>query len=114
MQLKGMEFDFDFSDTEDLQRFEKAHEALLNTDTTGEKASEVARKQCAAAKTFFDTVLGVGAYEKLVDKPTSTLSNNNAIWDFVEAYQQAVAEAEKQQRQRLDKFKKYTAGRRRT
>ena len=114
MQLKGMEFDFDFSDTEDLQRFEKAYEALLNTDTKNKKASEVARKQCAAAKIFFDTVLSVSAYEKLVDKPTSALSNNNAIWDFVEAYQQAVDEAKKQQRQRLDKFKKYTAGRRRT
>lgn len=116
MQLKGMEFAFDFTDAEDLERYEKAYEKLQQSISCTNKdiPSQVVRRQCAATKEFFDAVLGEGVYEKLVEKPTSAISNSNALWDFLDAYQQETENAEKQQRQRLDKFKKYTAGRRRT
>lgn len=116
MQLKGMEFAFDFTDAEDLERYEKAYEKLQQSIscTNKDTPSQAVRRQCAATKAFFDTVLGEGAYEKLVDKPTSALANSDVLWDFMEAYQREAETVEKQQRQRLDKFKKYTAGRRRT
>lgn len=113
MQLKGMEFDFDFTDAEDLERYETAFEQLQKADTTAEKASEMVRKQCAATKAFFDAVLGKGAYEKLVSKPSSGLENANAILDFVEGYTQAMEQVEQQRAERLKKYKQYTAPKRR-
>lgn len=107
MQLNGIEIDFDFTDANDLERFEREYEKLQNADCTAEKASEIIRKQCLATKRFFDDVLGQGVYEQIVKKPFSGSANTNAILDLVDAYTAAISALKKQQQQRLDKYKAY-------
>ena len=115
MQLNGTEFEFDFTDAEDLERFEKAYETLCQSTTPlpQESQSQTIRRQCEATKRFFDNVLGEGAYAKIVEKPTSALENSNAILDFAEAYRAAMDQIEQQQSQRLKKYQKYISTNRR-
>ncbi len=118
MTLNGIEFDFDFTDADDLERFENAYEALRtaqdNAEAQNEKASAIVRSQCLAVKAFFDEVLGEGAYPQLVQKPSSMEQNNDAIFDFVEAYQKAMQDVGAKTQKRLESFKKFTPKHRRT
>lgn len=118
MTLNGIEFDFDFTDADDLERFENAYEALRtaqdNAEAQTEKASAIVRSQCLAVKNFFDEVLGEDAYPQLVQKPSSMEQNNDAIFDFVEAYQKAMQDVGAKTQKRLESFKKFTPKRRRT
>ena len=72
------------------------------------------RSQCLAVKAFFDEVLGESAYPQLVQKPSSMEQNNDAIFDFVEAYQKAMQDVGAKTQKRLESFKKFTPKRRRT
>ena len=118
MTLNGIEFDFDFTDADDLERFENAYDALRtaqeNAEAENEKASAIVRSQCLAVKAFFDEVLGEGAYPQLVQKPSSMEQNNDAIFDFVEAYQKAMQDVGAKTQKRLESFKKFTPKHRRT
>ena len=118
MTLNGIEFDFDFTDADDLERFENAYDALRtaqdNAEAQNEKASVIVRSQCLAVKAFFDEVLGEDAYPQLVQKPSSMEQNNDAIFDFVEAYQKAMQDVGAKTQKRLESFKKFTPKHRRT
>lgn len=118
MTLNGIEFDFDFTDADDLERYENAYEALQkaqeNAKAQNEKASAIVRSQCLAVKAFFDEVLGEDAYAQLVQKPSSMEQNNDAIFDFVEAYTKAMQDVNAKTQKRLESFTKYTPKRRRT
>ena len=118
MTLNGIEFDFDFTDADDLERFENAYDALRtaqdNAEAQTEKASAIVRSQCLAVKAFFDEVLGEDAYPQLVQKPSSMEQNNDAIFDFVEAYQKAMQDVGVKTQKRLESFKKFTPKHRRT
>lgn len=117
MTLNGIEFDFDFTDADDLERFENAYDALRtaqdNAEAENEKASVIVRSQCLAVKAFFDEVLGEDAYAQLVQKPSSMEQNNNAIFDFVEAYTKAMQDVNAKTKKRLESFTKFTAPKRR-
>ena len=117
MTLNGIEFDFDFTDADDLERFENAYEALRtaqeNSEAQNEKASVIVRSQCLAVKAFFDEVLGEDAYAQLVQKPSSMEQNNDAIFDFVEAYTKAMQDVSAKTQKRLESFTKFTAPKRR-
>lgn len=117
MTLNGIEFDFDFTDADDLERFENAYDALRtaqdNAEAENEKASVIVRSQCLAVKAFFDEVLGEDAYAQLVQKPSSMEQNNDAIFDFVEAYTKAMQDVNAKTKKRLESFTKFTAPKRR-
>lgn len=117
MTLNGIEFDFDFTDADDLERFENAYDALRtaqdNAEAENEKASVIVRSQCLAVKAFFDEVLGEDAYAQLVQNPSSMEQNNNAIFDFVEAYTKAMQDVNAKTKKRLESFTKFTAPKRR-
>ena len=117
MTLNGIEFDFDFTDADDLERFENAYDALRtaqdNAEAENEKASVIVRSQCLAVKAFFDEVLGEDAYAQLVQKPSSMEQNNDAIFDFVEAYTKAMQDVNAKTQKRLESFTKFTAPKRR-
>ncbi|HJC73214.1 MAG TPA: hypothetical protein H9698_10555 [Candidatus Ruthenibacterium merdavium] len=117
MTLNGIEFDFDFTDADDLERFENAYDALQkaqeNAEAQNEKASVIVRSQCLAVKAFFDEVLGEDAYAQLVQKPSSMEQNNDAIFDFVEAYTKAMQDVNAKTKKRLESFTKFTAPKRR-
>ena len=118
MTLNGIEFDFDFTDADDLERFENAYEALQkaqeNAETQNEKASAIVRSQCLAVKAFFDEVLGEDAYAQLVQKPSSMEQNNEAVFNFADAYTKAMQDVNAKTQKRLESFKKYAPKRRRT
>ena len=118
MTLNGIEFDFDFTDADDLERFENAYEALQkaqeNAETQNEKASAIVRSQCLAVKAFFDEVLGEDAYAQLVQKPSSMEQNNEAVFNFADAYTKAMQDVNAKAQKRLESFKKYAPKRRRT
>ena len=117
MTLNGIEFDFDFTDADDLECFENAYDALRtaqdNAEAQNEKASVIVRSQCLAVKAFFDEVLGEDAYAQLVQKPSSMEQNNDAIFDFVEAYTKAMQDVNAKTKKRLESFTKFTAPKRR-
>lgn len=118
MTLNGIEFDFDFTDADDLERFENAYDALRteqdNAVAQNEKASAIVRSQCLAVKAFFDKVLGEGAYAQLVQKPSSMTQNNEAVFNFADAYTKAMQDVNAKTKKRLESFKKYAPQRRRT
>lgn len=117
MTLNGIEFDFDFTDADDLERFENAYDTLRtaqeNAEAQNEKASVIVRSQCLAVKAFFDELLGEDAYAQLVQKPSSMEQNNDAIFDFVEAYTKAMQDVNAKTKKRLESFTKFTAPKRR-
>ena len=117
MTLNGIEYALSQSDADDLERFENAYDALRtaqdNAEAENEKASVIVRSQCLAVKAFFDEVLGEDAYAQLVQKPSSMEQNNDAIFDFVEAYTKAMQDVNAKTKKRLESFTKFTAPKRR-
>lgn len=115
MQINGIEFDFDFAEADDLERFETAY-AVLSKETeakTGESNAQTLRRQCAATKAFFDAVLGQGSYDKIVDKPQNIRSSTEAIYNFADAYAAALEEMDALAQKRRARYEKYTPGKRR-
>lgn len=115
MQINGIEFDFDFADADDLERFETAYTALSKETEAkaGESNAQTLRRQCAATKTFFDEVLGQGSYDKIIDKPQNIRSNTEAIYDFADAYAAALEEMDALAQKRKARYEKYIPGKRR-
>lgn len=115
MQINGIEFNFDFAEADDLERFETAYAALSKEveAKAGESHTQTLRRQCAATKNFFDTVLGQGYYDKIVDKPQNIRSNAEAIYDFADAYAAALEEMDALAQKRKARYEKYVPGKRR-
>lgn len=115
MQINGIEFNFDFAEADDLERFETAYAALSKEveAKTGETNAQTVRRQCAAAKAFFDAVLGPGTYEQLVSKPQNARANAEAICDFTDAYASAIEEMDALMQKRRARYEKYIPSKRR-
>ena len=109
MKIKDIEFNFDFNDIDDLERFEQAHQVLVNTKHECHTQSELARSQCNAIQLFLDTVLGDGAYKKIVTRPTNVQDNLDALSLFVDAYADAADELNEKNRAHAKKYTKYMA-----
>lgn len=107
MFIKDFEFDFDFYDVNDAERFEKAYAEMHATDTSGSTASEICKKQIAAVKTFLNTVLGEGAYEKLVDKPTNVKNNVDALYLLIDVYEEYARETANYKKEKEKQYSKY-------
>lgn len=107
MFIKDIEFDFDFYDVNDTERFEKAYAEMHAADTSGNTASEICKKQIAAVKTFFETVLGEGSYEKLVDKPTNIKCNVDALYFFIDCYEEYARETQNYKKEKEKQYSKY-------
>ena len=112
MQLLGNEFDFSFTDIDDLERFEQAYAQLQDIPESGTQVQTL-RAQCAGIRAFLEDVLGAGAYEVLVTKPNDIACNLSALYAFADAYEAAADELKEMQAQRESRLAKYAGGKRR-
>ncbi len=113
MIIKNIEFDFDFNNVDDIERFEKAYAEMQTADKTGSTTSQVCKKQIDAIKNFFENTLGEGAYQKLVEKPSNIKSNIDTLYLFVDCYEQYAKEIADYSKEKEKQYSKYIVKNRR-
>lgn len=113
MVIKDIEFDFDFNNVDDIEKFEKAYAEMQTADKTGSTTSEVCKKQIAAIKKFFENTLGEGAYQKLVEKTSNIKSNIDTLYLFIDCYEQYAKEIADYSKEKEKQYSKYMAKNRR-
>lgn len=69
MKIRDIEFDFDFLDANDMERFEneakKITEICQNNSIKSLSYSDAIREECKIIDNFFDKVFGEGAAQKI-------------------------------------------------
>ncbi len=89
IKILNTELEFNFSDADDMERFEKAHvkaEKLLNEyETDGKKASEAIREYCKIVFNCFDEIFGDGTAKKIFGEKTNLNSCIEAFKDLIKA-----------------------------
>lgn len=99
MLFRGRNFDVDFFDADDVERFNAAKDCYLReleAQREGESAPAYIRRMCDACYSFFDALGGEGTSDALFDRDN--------IMDCAEAFAEFFAAAQAQQedgRQRL-------------
>ncbi len=97
----------------ELSALRTSQAAPADAPSTARIAAALTTFPLMAIKAFFDEVLGEDAYPQLVQKPSSMEQNNDAIFDFVEAYTKAMQDVNAKTQKRLESFTKFTAPKRR-
>ena len=108
MKIKDIEVDFDFLDADDMEKFEKETQKLLERCNEEEKrkysASEVIKVQCRIIEDFLNNVFGGNIAEKIFEK-------RNNLTEHFEIYNLLIAERDKQKEKFENNFKRYTPNR---
>lgn len=84
LNINGFDFDFDFLDADELDRYLKANEDALErinnkADYEGLSTPDQMRLQCSIINDFFDSVFGAGTADKL-------FGGKNNLGDHMEAF----------------------------
>ena len=108
MKIRDIEVDFDFLDADDVERFEKEAEKLLNKcDEEAKKdytASESIKAQCRIVEEFFDNVFGKGISDKIFVK-------KNNLKEHLEIYEEIIKERNVCKNNIENKFGRYQPNR---
>ncbi len=96
IKVRGIEIEFDVTDADMLERYEKGLEAVKQKSTLspleGEKLSESMRRACQIVFDFFDLLGGEGTAQKIFKGKCSLKDCLNAFEEFIDQVQ---AESEK-------------------
>ena len=94
--IKGVEFEFDFYDADEMERVEAALEKVQNqtqvAELMGLTQSQVIRKQCGIIFNFFDEVFGEGAHQRIFKGKCNLVDALNSFDDFIKAKESSVSE----------------------
>lgn len=108
MKIRNIEFDFNFFDADDFEKFERelivVKEKCQKEEIKNLKVSEVIKKECKIIKDFFDNVFGEGTAFKI-------FGEKNNLQDCISAYEDIVNEKIKQQQDLQNTFDKYSPNR---
>lgn len=113
MKINQQEFEFDFNNVDDVERFEKAFAVLNSMQHRGATASEIMKSQIAGIRQFFTTVLGEDAYGRLVATPSNMKANVDALYDFIDCYEAHLKDIELYNKEKTKRYSKYMAYNRR-
>ena len=96
IKVRGIEIEFDVTDADMLEKYEKGLEAVKQKATLspleGEKFSESIRRACQIVFDFFDLLCGEGTAQKIFK---GKCSFNECLDAFEELVAQVQAESEK-------------------
>lgn len=108
MKIKNIEVEFDFLDADDIERFEKQADILMERcDEEAKKnysASETIRVQCKIIEEFMDNVFGEGISEKIFIK-------KNNLKEHLEVYEDIIKEKQFEDNEIKNKFGRYQPNR---
>lgn len=89
IKINNVELEFDFTDADDLERFEnaveKAQKDFESISTIGKKASETIRESCKCIFDCFNTIFGDGTDKKIFGNKTNFNVCMQAFKDLVDA-----------------------------
>ena len=108
MKIRNIEFDFDFLDADDMERFEKEAQKVKEESENKEKEemlySELLRAECKIIDNFFNNVFGEGASKKI-------FKGKNNLKEHINAFEDIVNEKIAQQRELNNTFERYQPNR---
>lgn len=108
MRLRNIEVDFDFLDADNMEKFEKEAQKLLDKcDEEAKKnytASESIKAQCRMVEEFFDNVFGEGISDKIFIK-------RNNLREHLEIYEDIIKEKNIIKDDMKNKFGRYQPNR---
>ena len=97
MNIKGIEIDFNFLDADDIEECEKRKRTELSM-------SQIIRFECEIIDNFFNEVFGDGIAEKI-------FKGKKNLEEHIKAFEDIVAEKEKQRISIQDIYNKYQPNR---
>lgn len=108
MKIKNIEIDFNFLDADNVEKFEKEAQKVVEKSEENKNAkitySEALRKECEVVEDFIDSVFGEGLSEKI-------FKGNKDLLDHIKVFQDIVDEKNSKQSELQSIYNRYAPNR---